>query len=764
MFAHPTLSRMTAKPLTPWDLGLYSLDALQRTLLLLDTLIARGNNDAEIQRQDQPNLLHFAHEPIQDGRDLDPPCNYVLLRVIAPDGTPCDPRARPIIVLDPRAGNGPGIAGFKNDSEVGVALRAGHPVYCIAFRAEPQPGQTLDSVTQALAAFAATVAQRHPHSTGSPILVGNCQAGWALLMMAATHPEHTGALILIGAPVAFWSGASVRSPLAYTAVWTGGSWPSVLLADLGAGYFDGAWLVENFERLDPARSLWDKPYALWRQIDTDAERFLAFERWWGSFFRLTAAEIEAISEQLFIGNKLVLGQMESAQGAIDLKAIEAPILVLCSWADTITPPPQALNWIIDTWGDERAIAAAGRVIVYLIHNEAGHLGLFVSGSVARKEHNQLIESLDIIEQLPPGLYEMRIERKDGRTPSRWDELEPGDYQVQFLHRSMNDLYALNAGGRADEAGLDSLSQFSHHMLHAYKTWISPWVRAWVSPPLAQALAPLQPLRLQRRALSDAWPAAPWVHALARLSRSHRVQAPIHPTLLDWERSLAHAVHDSLDSLRQLRNALLVDWARWVCGPQGLGAWFAPRPSPQARAQAQAEQTLTRARAMALAQATRGGFAEAVCRIVVAGMLSDGVFERRSLRLARLLSRYPASQPEHRRSPEQWNATLKSQARIVAVAPLEALQALPALLPVTEDRATALAVAAAVFMIDLKRSNPRNDFIEDLMQALGLDAQQVMARAQALSEGVQAMMPESPDDPKVASSRSAPRRRPGKRPA
>jgi hypothetical protein len=39
-----------------------------------------------------------------------------------------DPRKRPVVVVDPRAGQGPGIGGFKAESEIGDALDAGHPV------------------------------------------------------------------------------------------------------------------------------------------------------------------------------------------------------------------------------------------------------------------------------------------------------------------------------------------------------------------------------------------------------------------------------------------------------------------------------------------------------------------------------------------------------------------------------------------------------------------------------------------------------------
>ena len=35
-----------------------------------------------------------------------------------------------------------------------------------------------------------------------------------------------------------------------------GSWLTALTSDMGNGKFDGAWLVQNFENLNPANTLW----------------------------------------------------------------------------------------------------------------------------------------------------------------------------------------------------------------------------------------------------------------------------------------------------------------------------------------------------------------------------------------------------------------------------------------------------------------------------------------------------------------------------
>ena len=190
----------------------------------------------------------------------------------------------------------------------------------------------------------------------------------------------------------------------------GGAWLSLFAADLGAGKFDGANLVQNFENLNPANTLWEKWYHLYANIDTEPERFLEFERWWGGFYLFNEEEIRWIVNNLFVGNKLSSGEARLGPGRyFDLKAIKQPIIVFASIGDNITPPQQAFNWIADVYSSSEEIKANGQTIVGLLHEDIGHLGIFVSGQVAKKEHAQIVEVLKYIQQLPPGLYGMHIE-------------------------------------------------------------------------------------------------------------------------------------------------------------------------------------------------------------------------------------------------------------------------------------------------------------------------------------------------------------------
>src|SRR6185312_14471695 len=309
----------------------------------------RGNQWLAHEAAGKPPVLHYDYEMIADARTYERPANYALVRIVPPEGVVVDPRKRPFVIVDPRAGHGPGIGGFKDDSEVGVALRAGHPVYFVIFFPEPEPGQTLADVTDAEAEFIRIVDERHPDAQ-KPVVVGNCQGGWAVMMLAAARPDIAGPLVINGAPMSYWAGGDGGSPMRYA-----------------GGLLGGAWL------------------ALFANIDTEPERFLEFERWWGGFYLMNEEEIRWIVNNLFVGNKLTAGEARLGPGRyFDLKSIKQPIIVFASMGDNITPPQQAFNWIADVYESTEEIKAHGQTIVGLLHEEIGHLGIFVSGQVAKK--------------------------------------------------------------------------------------------------------------------------------------------------------------------------------------------------------------------------------------------------------------------------------------------------------------------------------------------------------------------------------------------
>ena len=236
----------------------YWLDAWQRSILFLDVMRERGNIYQEHSAKEVPHVLNFQAEVLRDGRKLERPVNYALVRIVPPPGTKIDPEKAPIVVVDPRAGHGPGIGGMKHDSQIGVALAAGHACYFIGFLPNPMPGQTIEDVCHAEAMFIEDVAARHPDAEGKPIIIGNCQAGWQIMMMAAICPNLTGPIMLAGSPLSYWAGVHGKNPMRYLGGLLGGTWLTTLAGDMGNGIFDGANLVANFEALNPANTYLDE--------------------------------------------------------------------------------------------------------------------------------------------------------------------------------------------------------------------------------------------------------------------------------------------------------------------------------------------------------------------------------------------------------------------------------------------------------------------------------------------------------------------------
>ena len=527
----------------------YQIDFWQRSVLFVDTLRERANDMLAHEAAGLPPLLNFEYETIIDARTFERPANYALLRISAV-GDACledcvDEAARPVIVVDPRSGHGPGIGGFKRDSEVGIAMHEGHPVYFVVFFPEPCPGQTLADVLHALRRFVEEVSRRH--GGRAPVLYGNCQAGWAITLLAADCTGLAGPAVLNGSPLSYWAGSSDANPMRITGGLVGGTWLSHFLSDLGNGKFDGAWLVQNFESLNPAHSLWGKYYELFANVDAGRERFLDFERWWSGFYFLSREEIVAIVENLFIGNKLEQGEMRICDRCVaDLRRIRNPLVIFASSEDNITPPNQALNWIPAVYPTTQSLEDAGQRIVYLLNQHVGHLGIFVSASVARLEHRAILESVEELETLKPGLYEMKIDNPTGDPDCRRPQ-----YSVSFERRRVEDIrfdYPRDQFERArDVSELNEL---------LYATFLSPWVKMAAASWSAELVKWMHPMRVSRYAFSER--VNPWTTGLsswAQWVRQHiRPARPDNP-FVAAERDAARQVSAALDRQRRLGDAM-----------------------------------------------------------------------------------------------------------------------------------------------------------------------------------------------------------------
>ena len=559
------------------DMLEYLIDAGQRSVLYWDVMRQRGNQYLEHMAQTAPHVLQFDHELILYGRTLPRPVNYGIVKIRPPEGTVIDDRKRPFVVIDPRAGHGPGIGGFKAESEIGEAMRAGHACYFIGFTPVPEAGQTIEAVIEAWAVFLERVTELHAGAEGKPVVIGNCQAGWALMMLAAKRPELCGPIIVAGSPLSYWAGVRGVNPMRYTGGLLGGSWLTALVSDLGHGKFDGAWLVQNFENLNPANTLWSKQYNLYANIDTEAPRYLGFERWWGGHVILSGEEMQYIVDNLFVGNKLSSAEMTTADGVrLDLRKIRSPIVCFCSKGDNITPPQQALGWILDLYRSDEDILAAGQTIVYAVHETIGHLGIFVSGGIAKKEHQEFASNIDLIDCLPPGLYEAVIQKK--ASGADHVELVTGDYISRFERRTLEDIRALGGNTIEDERCFAAVARLSEVIHGLYRTLAQPAVHGMTTEQSAEWLRRTHPLRLGYELLSDRNPAVKPLAEMAQRMQKNRQPVAADNLFLQWEKMFSDWMTTSLDAFRGWRDMLTEQMFFGIYGQPWLQALLGLRAS------------------------------------------------------------------------------------------------------------------------------------------------------------------------------------------
>jgi len=693
----------------------YLEDMFQRSILFWDVMRQRGDNFLEHVKEGEPPVLQFQYETLIDGRTLENPVNYALLRIIPEAGMTIDPRKRPFVIVDPRAGHGPGIGGSKHESQVGVAMKGGHPVYFVMFYPQPEPGQTLIDVGHAEALFLQEVSRRHPEAA-RPCVMGNCQAGWAVASLAAMEPDLMGTIILNGAPMSYWAGNKNKNPMRYTGGLLGGKWLTTMTCDLGNGKFDGSYLVSNFENLNPANTYFKKEYNLYANIDREAERYLNFEKWWSGFFLMNAEEIDGIVTNLFIGNKLSQGGVVLPDGRrVDLRNIKCPIVIFASQGDNITPPQQALNWIVDVYGSDAAILKEGQTIVYTLHPDVGHLGIFVGASIAKKQHQEFVNTLEMIDGLPPGLYEMIIEKKSPFMEHA--ELIPGEYVARFEMRKLADIMALSES-RQDEDYFSSVAEVSDYNDELYRKFLSPAIRLTTTEQSAEMLRWLNPSRMKYYLFSERFnPGMASFRIWSDWVRQNRKSAREGNYFTVVERDLAQTIEDALDTYRELRDDIYRNIFKAMYGPLGFASLF-----PGKKAQVLEQENAEREAAIhskieeLKGRMDRGGFNEALIRLVMAAMIHIGMIDYRSSLIAKRLEE---QHPEDKISNAEWREMIQDQYFMLIIDEDRAIASLAKLLPTKAEREKCVAMTMEIMMISDAAIDPNSRLAAKVAQALDL---------------------------------------------
>ncbi len=671
----------------------YWVDAAQRNVLFFDVLRQRSNAHLAHENDEAPTMLYFKWEMVLDGRKFTHPVNFHLLRIFPPDGVATDPKKRPFIVFDPRAGQGPGIGGMKDDSEIGRTLKAGHPCYFVGFLPKPVLGQTVEHVCEAEAIFIERVIEFHPEAE-KPCLIGNCQAGWQIAITASIHPELVGVLILAGAPLSYWAGARGKNPTRYTGGVFGGAWLVSFQSDMGNGLFDGAELVDGFEKLDPANTYWKKGYNLYTKVDTEASRFLEFERWWGNPMLLDKNEIQFITEELFVGNRLSGARLRTSDGLrIDLRNIKSPILIFCSQGDDITPPQQALNWVTDLYRTDAEIITAGQTIIYCLHADIGHLGIFVSSSVANKEHDKFIQNIDMIETLPPGLYEAVFMKKTESTEHAG--LATGDHVLRFEARTLQDIKKIGINTPEDDLCFRAAKRASENILSLYENYISPWVRIIANEEIAKLNRENHPVRLRYKMFSDHNPVLSGIGPFADAVRGSRAVVSQENFFWNIQESAAQRIVAILDAYRDMQTFCTEKLFFGIYGSKFLQATLGLRRadpySKFASRDLDRDRDIQRRLRGILGKSAEGGLPEALARALLYVVRGGGGFDEREFKMFKQLCDVSTLLPKI--SQSGFKSLLRMQHEILVLDEKVAMEAISRLLDNASEAAVQEALSA-----------------------------------------------------------------------
>ena len=189
-------------------------------------------------------------------------------------------------------------------------------------------------------------------------------------------------------PLWYWAGVRDKNPMRYTGACSGalGSrlWPAISEAEY---LLARIWLRTSNRCIPPIPTGRRRTTSIPRSHRSSP--LPRVRKWWGSPVLLTSDEMETISNELFVGNKLTSGALHTPDGIrVDLRNISRRSSCSVPGA-TIHTTAASAGLDSRSLETEREIVAAGQTIVYCLHQSVGHLGISCPGRSPNKELGSL---------------------------------------------------------------------------------------------------------------------------------------------------------------------------------------------------------------------------------------------------------------------------------------------------------------------------------------------------------------------------------------
>jgi hypothetical protein len=354
--------------------------------------------------------------------------------------------------------------------------------------------------------------------------------------------------------------------------------------------------------------------------------------------------------------------------------------------------------------------------------------------VARKEHGEFSSNIDLIDALPPGLYEAVFTAKDADASN--PDLITGEWVMRCEPRTVDDIRALGGNDAADERRFATAARISEINLVLYRTFAQPVVRAMVLEPVAEWLRRLHPLRLQYELFSDK---NLWMAPIAKAAdtvRQHRQPAPADNPLVSLQNSVSDAIVAGLEIWRDLVETTAERTFRAVYGSPVLQAAVGIDPAESRQYRKAGKDPLHRKLvAVRVAElrsriATGSALDGAVRALIYVGMARGSAEERGFEAIRRLRAdRIEVKRP----SLAEFKAMVREQYSILLLDREAAVAAIPTLVRGAEARRRCIATVHEVLSAAGEITGEVSKRLERIAQLLQVD----VPRGAAASPGVAA---------------------------
>ena len=398
-------------------------------------------------------------------------------------------------------------------------------------------------------------------------------------------------------------------------------------------------------------------------------------------------------------------------------------MVFCSKGDNITPPQQPLGWILDLYENVYEIRAYGQTIVYTIHESVGHLGIFVSTGVARKEHGEFSNNIDLIDVLPPGLYEAVLTPKAEDTKNA--ELVVGDWVMRCEARTLEDIRALGGNDPADERRFATVAALSKVNLALYRTFMQPMVKNMLAPWVSEWLRVMHPLRRQYEIFGERNPFAASIAPMARWVQTHRQLAEPENPILAAQEAASRNIVAALDAWRDARDDIAERMFLSIYGSPVLQASLGIDPADTQPMRKAGKSTLHRQLvevriAELKAHIRTGGLKECLVRALLYVGIPRGAVDERGFETIRRLRDTKVGEP--RQALSAFKAMVREQFFMLLIDEQAALAAIPDLLPPDADsRKRAFALLRKVLSAAGEIKAETAERLQRIARLFGIDA-------------------------------------------